>query len=253
MTEPASEPVLVHSGADLLGLPEAARQDHRVTKKMLAEQFTDRAPADARLISKAIASARLVGILRPETIQVPRYADTARTVTDIPVLDVTLAEKATAAYRSRVAELIHRSMDKPVVALLTAPNGTALLSLALSHPSRTDPNRSTSAIDAHLTIPVAEIAPATLHVGRLDHTDMWALYRDLVRVAAAGGRPASSALTAAQAVETRRRLGDLEAELDSVVRDAKHAHSQQARIDLNVKARDLRTRISEAREALYRR
>jgi len=253
VTDPAPEPGGAPSSADLLGLPEAARQDHRVTKKMLAEQFADRAPADARLIAKAIASARLVGILRPETIQVPRYADADRAVTDIPVLDITLAEKATAADRSRVAELIHRSMDKPVVALLTAPDGTALLSLALSHPSRTDPNRSTSAIDAHLTIPVAEIAPGTLQVGRLDRTDMWALYRDLVRVAAAGGRPASGALTAAQAVETRRRLADLEAELDSVVRDAKQARGQQARIDLNTRARDLRTRIGEAREMLYRR
>ena len=57
MTEPPHE----HDNASLLGLPDTARQDHRITKKMLAGQFEERAPADARLIAKAVAAARLVG------------------------------------------------------------------------------------------------------------------------------------------------------------------------------------------------
>jgi hypothetical protein len=81
---------------------------------------------------------------------------------------------------------------------------------------------------------------------------MWALYRDLVRVAATDGRPVGVALQASEAVALRRRLIDLEAELASVVRNARQAKSQQVRIELNTSARTLRTQISRAREALYR-
>lgn len=236
----------------LLGLPGSAWQDHRVTKKLLTEQFEERSPADARLIGKGLATARLVAIMRPETIQVPRYVDDERTVTDIPVIDAALTDKTTAGDRTRVAELIHRSMARPVVLLAQMPDETTHLSLALSHISRTDPTRSTSVIDAHLMVATTEIEPGALRIGRLDRTDMWALYRDLVRVAAADGRPIGVALQASEAVVLRRNLIDLEAELALVVRNARQTKSQQARIELNTRARTLRARISQAREALYR-
>ncbi|MER5413983.1 DUF4391 domain-containing protein [Streptomyces virginiae] len=240
-----------HNGASLLGLPEAARQEHRITKKMLATQFEDQAPADARLLTKVVVSAQLVGILRPETIQVPKHQNTERTVVDIPVLEVALADKTTAADRTRVTELVHRSMAKPVVLLALMPDGTMVLSLALSHVSRTDPTRSTSVIDAHVTVPAGQIEPGALHLDRLDRTDMWALYRDLVRTAAADGQPAGTALQAADAIALRRRLTDLETELTIVVRDAKQARNQQQRIQLNTAARSLRAQITGVRGTLY--
>ncbi|MDI5962926.1 DUF4391 domain-containing protein [Streptantibioticus silvisoli] len=241
-----------HDGAGLLGLPEAARQQHRITKKMLAAQFEDQAPTDARLIAKAVTLAQLVGILRPETIQVPKYQDSERTVVDIPVLEVVLAGRTKAADRTRVTELVHRSMAKPVVLLAYMPDCATTLSLALSHVSRTDPTRSTSVIDAHVVVPAGQIEPGTLHLDRLDRTNMWALYRDLVRTAAADGRPASTALQAADAIALRRRLTDLELELTSVVRDARRAKNQQRRIELNTQARMLRLQIEGAAGTLYR-
>jgi hypothetical protein len=240
-----------HDGVSLLGLPEAARQQHRIAKKMLAAQFEDQAPADARLIAKAVTSAQLVGILRPETIQVPKYQDDGRTVIDIPVLEVVLADKTTAADRTRVTELVHRSMAKPVVLLAYMSDGTTALSLALSHVSRTDSTRSTSVIDAHVVIPAGQIKPGALHLDRLDRTDMWALYRDLVRTAAADGRPAGAALQAADAIALRRRLTDLEIALVAVVRDARQAKNQQRRIELNIQARTLRAQVERVRGTLY--
>ncbi len=121
-----------YAGADLLALPEKARQQQRVAKKMLAAQFEDQTPADARLLTKAVASANLVGILRPETIQVPRYQDGERTVVDVPVLEAFLADRTSASDRTRVAELVHRSMAKPVVLFAHMPDGITVLSLALS-------------------------------------------------------------------------------------------------------------------------
>ncbi|MGW5442399.1 DUF4391 domain-containing protein [Streptomyces asiaticus] len=240
-----------YAGADLLALPEKARQRHRVAKKLLAAQFEDQAPADARLLTKAVASAQLVGILRPETIQVPRYQDSERTVVDVPVLEAVLADKTSAPDRTRVAELIHRSMAKPVVLFAHMPDGITALSLALSHVSRTDPTRSTSVIDAHVMVPTEGIEPGALHLDRLHRTDMWALYRDLVRTAAADGRPAGTDLRAADAIALRRQLTDLESELVMVIRDAKRAKNQQQRIDLNTAARTLRAQIGHARGTLY--
>ncbi|MEF9903452.1 DUF4391 domain-containing protein [Streptomyces sp. P9-A2] len=240
-----------HDGAALLALPDKARQHHRITKKLLAAQFEDQAPADARLITKAVASAQLVGILRPETIQAPMYQDSERAVVDIPVLEAFLADKTSASDRTRVAELIHRSMAKPVVLFAHIHDGTTTLSLALSHVSRTDPTQSTSVIDAHVMVPTGGIEPGALHLERLDRTDMWALYRDLVRTAAADGRPAGTALRAANAITLRRRLTDLESELIAVVRDAKRAKNQQQRIDLNTATRTLRAQIGHVRGNLY--
>jgi Domain of unknown function (DUF4391) len=247
VTEPAHE----DAAAGLLALPAAARQDHRITKKVLAEQFAERAAADARLIAKAVATARLVGILRPETIQVPQYRDEERSVVDVPVIDAALAARTSPTDRTRVAELIHRSMAKPVVLFLHLSDETTVLSLALSHVSRTDASRSTSVLDAHLMVSAGQIEPGALHIDRLDRSDMWALYRDLVRTAATDGRPASVALQAADAVALRRRLGAMEEELAAVIRGARATKGQQARINLNTRARHLRTLITQARQGLY--
>ncbi|MEV0394987.1 DUF4391 domain-containing protein [Polymorphospora rubra] len=240
-----------HDGVRLLGLPDGARQQYRITKKMLAAQFEEQAPGDARLFIKALASAQVVGILRPETIQVPKYEDTERAVVDVPVLEVVLVDKTSAADCIRVTELVHRSMAKPVVLLVHMADGTTVLSLALSHVSRTDPTRSTSVIDAHVMVPTWQIEQGALYLDQLDRTDMWALYRDLVRIAAADGHPASVALQAADAIALRRRLTDSETQLARVVRSVKQTKNQQRRIELNMRARALRTQIEGVRGALY--
>lgn len=238
-------------GVGLLGLPEAALQRQRITKKMLAGQFEENSPADARLITKSVSSAWVIGMLRPATIQVPVHKGAEHDVTDIPVLEVSLTNGTTGGTRTRVTELIHRSMARPMVLLVSVPDGSTELSLALSRVSRTDPTRSTSVIEGHITVPTERIKAGSLYLERLDRTDMWALYLDLVRTAAADGRPASTALQAAEAIELRRRLSDLEHELAALTRDAKKAKNHQQRIDLNTRARTARARIAHVRGVLY--
>ncbi|MFV2175547.1 DUF4391 domain-containing protein [Actinomadura sp. LOL_016] len=239
-------------GVALLGLPDTARRQLRIAKKTLADQFENQSLADARLITKAMASAQVVGILRPESIQVPKYQDAERAVFEVPILEILLADKTTTADQIRLTELVHRSMDKPVVLLAHMTDCTTMLSLALSHVSRMDPTRSSSVIDAHLLVPVGQIETGALHLDRLDRTDMWALYRDLVRTAAADGRPASTALQAADAIALRHQLASLEGELTAVMRGAKQAKNQQRRIDLNTRARVLRAQIERVKSTLYR-
>ena len=238
--------------ASLLNLPERARLSERLTKKMLRDQFGAGTTPEGKLVDKTVASARVVGILRPETVLVPAHSEASgREVTDIPVLRVQLTPKVTPAERRRLVELVQRAMPRPVVLFLDGPDQPADLALALTHVSRTDPAKQTSVIEATVTVPVADLPAGALDITRRDRTDLWALYRDLVRTAACGGRPAGVALGADEAVRLHHRLAALGAELDAVARDAKRERSQRTRIALNTRAKALRRQIETARSALH--
>ncbi|OLL72874.1 Methyl-accepting chemotaxis protein [Pseudonocardia sp. Ae168_Ps1] len=238
--------------ADLLRLPPRARFSERLSKKVLREQIGGGGgTSEARLLDKAVASARVVGVLRPETIQVPAHRQADREVTDIAVLHVEPTRGTTAGERRRLVKLVQRAMPRPVVLLLDGPGQPAQLSLALTHINRTDPERQTSVIDADITVPVDDLHPDGLSLARCDHTDLWALYGDLVRLAASGGRPAGVRLSAEEAVELHHRLRAQETELDALVLDARRAPAQRDRIALNTKAKALRNSVTTLRDRLY--
>ena len=234
--------------ADLLGLPERARVSHRLTKKEISAQWEQSGPTDARLLTRAIASATIVGVLSPTTIGAPAFQDADHRVDMIPVVAVTLVERIKSAERIRVAELLHRSMPRPAVVGLNVPDGDFLLSLALTRLSRSD--EGMSVIEAHFVAPAKALALKSLHVMRLARSDLDVLYRDLVRTAAAGGVPASTALTAATAVKLRQHLIALESEFAVAAREAAREKAMQRRIEINTHARLLRAQIDQVRASL---
>jgi hypothetical protein len=244
--------------AELLGLPERARLSERLTKRLLRDQVGGPGSTpEGKLVDRAVASAQVVGILRPETVLIPAYRDHGRDgtgdreITDIAVLHVRLNPKIAPSDRRRLVGLIQRAMPRLVVLFLDGPDLPGELALALTHVSRTDPEKRTSVIDTAITVPVAELPSGALDITRRDRTDLWALYRDLVRIVATGGRPASTALGADEAVRLHHRLTALQAELDAVTRDAKRARSQQSRIALNTTAKAVRQQIATVRTDLY--
>jgi hypothetical protein len=234
---------------DLLGLSARARETHRLTKRNIVEQWEHSVPADARLLRRAISSASIVGVLSSATIGVPPVRDADRPVDMIPVLEVRIADDVKAKDERRAAELLHRAIPRPAVITMSPADGACVLSLALTRLSKTDIGMSV--LEAHLTIPIDEIAAGSLHIGELDRADLGSLYRDLVRFAAAGGRPAPSLRDAAKAIELRQRLTDLDEELQSAIRSAAREKSIQRRIEHNGEARKLRDRIAQTRDALY--
>ncbi|MFD7652861.1 DUF4391 domain-containing protein [Actinosynnema sp. NPDC059797] len=241
--------------AEVLGLPERAQLSKRLTKRLLRDQVSGdtKSTPNRRLVDRAVASAQVVGILRPETILVPVYRDGTgdHEISDVPVLHIRMNPKIASSDRRRLVELVQRAMPRPVVLFLDGPDLPGELALALTHVSRTDPERRTSVIDATITVPVAELPDGALDITRCHRTDLRVLYRDLVRIAATGGRPASAALGADEAVQLHHRLATLQAELDVVAREAKRARSQQSRIALNTTAKALRQQIATVRANLY--
>jgi len=225
-------------------------QPGRIPKKALTAQAASQT-TDAALITRTVASASVEAVLRAENVKIPAYADEQRRVDDIAVIRVVLSEAATSGNVTRLIELLHRSMPRPLVLFLASPYHADLLSLALTHINLGDAERATSVIDSSVVVPLANVVPGALKLDKLNRSDLWTLYRDLVRVAAADGRPATASLSAEEVLELRGQLTALEAELAVVTRDAKREKSQAGRISLNTRARSLRQQVQAVASSLY--
>lgn len=113
---------------DALQLPDSARVDQRVPKKLLLENVASTA-SDKRLITDTIEEIQWLAALKPNTIGVPSYRDAQREYLEIAVLTVTLRGTVKPARLARLAELVHRAVPYPVLLLM---EGQAL-TLSLAH------------------------------------------------------------------------------------------------------------------------
>ncbi|MDR3351851.1 MAG: DUF4391 domain-containing protein [Zoogloeaceae bacterium] len=113
---------------DALKLPDSARVDQRVPKKLLLENGAPTA-SDKRLITDAIEETQWFAALKPNTIGVPSYRDAQREYLEIAVLVVALRGAVKPASLERLAELVHRAVPYPVLLLM---QGQAL-TLSLAH------------------------------------------------------------------------------------------------------------------------
>ena len=109
-----------------LSLPDGALVDRRVPKTLLIENGASTA-ADKRRIREGIAEIRWLAALKPTTVGLAAYRDTAREVLEIAVLQLSLHSGARA---ERLSELVHRAVPYPV--LLVARQGNAT-QLSLAH------------------------------------------------------------------------------------------------------------------------
>lgn len=234
----------------VLGLPASVHQPGRLPKKTLVEQAASQT-VDSALITRAVSGASVEAVLRADNLKVPSYVDEQRRVDDIAVFHVALSDAASPADMTRLVELLHRSMPRPLILFLNSPRVGASISLALTHINLSDPDRATSVIEQSIVVPLQRVPRDALRIDNLNRTDLWALYRDLVRVAAADGQPASPSLSTEEALDLRGRLAALNAELALVSRDAKREKSHAGRIRLNTKARELRQQIETVAGSLY--
>ncbi|HEL3014596.1 TPA: DUF4391 domain-containing protein [Stenotrophomonas maltophilia] len=111
-----------------LCLPDSARVDQRVPKKLLLENGAPTA-ADKRLINDHIEEIHWLAALKPNTIGVPSYRDAQCEYLEIAVLAVTLRGTVKPASLARLAELVHRAVPYPVLLLVQGP----ALTLSLAH------------------------------------------------------------------------------------------------------------------------
>lgn len=98
-----------------LTLPERARVDQRVPKKLLAEHGAPTA-ADRRLLNDGIEELQWIAALKPGTVAVPEHRADGREYLEVAVLGVQVrATHGKASQWLRLAELVHRAVPYPVL------------------------------------------------------------------------------------------------------------------------------------------
>jgi len=109
-----------------LDLPQDCRVDQRVPKKLLLEHGAP-AASDKRRINDGVEEILWLAALKPTTIGVPEYRDTAREYLEIAVLHIRFRAKANL---TRLVELVHRAVPYPVLLLAEQDK---LIELSVAH------------------------------------------------------------------------------------------------------------------------
>lgn len=245
---------------EALALPDEARVDQRVPKKMLLEQGAPTA-ADKRLIQEGIEEMTWVAVLKPSTVGTPAYTDAEREYLEIAVLAVELRSEARVA---RLIELIHRAIPYPVV-LATEHDGAAALSLAPKRRSEAEADRivveevlTTDGLRPSGDTPVENAFLASLALAAQPRRDLNALYQGWIGCVAA---LAAARITGQYALATspertaarRVALDELERIHKEVARLRGRATKEKQlnrRVELNLEIRRLDGRIQQLRAEL---
>ena len=136
-----------------LALPEEARVDQRVPKKLLVEQGAPTA-ADRKHIQDGIEELTWVAALKPTNIGVPEFRDDSREYLEIAVLT---ADMRPAAKLARLTELIHRAIPYPLV-LVSSQGESHHVSLA--HKRFSQNERAATVLDSGVVVaPALRTAP----------------------------------------------------------------------------------------------
>ena len=107
-----------------LALPDRARVDQRVPKKMLAQHGAATA-TDRRLLTDGIEELQWIAALKPGTVAIPEYRGDGREYLEVAVLSVQVrATHGKTSQLLRLAELVHRAVPYPVVLIQALVSGT---------------------------------------------------------------------------------------------------------------------------------
>lgn len=243
-----------------LDLPKGAYVDLRVPKKLLLEHGAPTA-ADKRRINEGIEEVHWLAALKPTTIGVPEFRDTAREYLEIAVLSVVLRA---AAQANRLAELIHRAVPYPV--FLVATYGESLI-LSLAHKRWSQGEAGATVLDGELL--TAELAAGergglgrafrdALALARQPRAHLHALYQGWMDTLAAllAARVTGTFVTpesperAAARQKALRECARLDAEI-ARLRAAAATEKQVARqVELNLELKRVDQQRSAARQRL---
>ena len=256
-----------------LNLPESARVDQRVPKKLLLENGAPTA-SDKRLITDAIEEIQWLAALKPNTIGVPEYRDTQREYLEIAVLAVTLRGAIKPTSLSRLAELVHRAVPYPVL-LLLVDEPTLILSLAHKRWAQNEvgkivldgdlmsaslPRTASGTTEADTQArPEAEHAfVQSLAIARQPQASLHALYQgwiECVQALHAARRTGSyqAAATPEQAAARRQALADcqrLEGEISRLRAEAAKEKQLARQVELNLTLKRIQSELAAAQQQL---
>lgn len=249
---------------DALGLPEGARVDQRIPKKLLLENGAPTS-SDKRLINDSIDQMQWVAALKPNTIGVAEYIDDQREYLEIAVVTVSLKDAVKKERIPRISELVHRAVPYPTL-LLVAYKDENIISLAHKRWSQADASKvvlddvSTSVVLPQVSIVKDSIAQAFLESLTLDkpHVNLLALYGSWISsvealLAARLTGSYISKTTPEQIADRRKALFEcerLEAEADSLKALASKEKQIARQVELNITLKRIQTELAAARQKI---
>ncbi len=264
-----------------LALPERARVDQRVPKKMLAEHGAPTA-ADRRLLTDGIEELQWIAALKPGTVAVPEHRADGREYLEVAVLSVQVrATHGKASQWLRLAELVHRAVPYPVLLIQALTQGAAAasedstptqptqLALSLAHKRAAQNEAGKVVLDGELVRSellgidpgAASVVGPLLEAMALDrqpHQDLMALYQgwmdcltaaEAARLTGNFRLPSGPTAAAAQrdALRACQRLEQEAARLRSLAAKERQIAKQ---VDLNLELQRLDARLRVARAQL---
>ncbi|MFH1574077.1 MAG: DUF4391 domain-containing protein [Acidobacteriota bacterium] len=243
-----------------LDLPAGARVNQRVPKKLLVEHGAPTA-ADKRRINDGIEEVHWLAALKPTTIGVPEFRDTAREYLEIAVLSLALRSGAQAG---RLAELIHRAVPYPVFLIVSQGD---MLELSLAHKRWSQGETGATVLDGETVAVDLEAGQDggfrqafadALPMVRQPRANLFALYQGwmdtlLALLVARVTGTFSTAESPEHAAARRSALAQC-ARLDAQMAGLRAAASKETQlarqIDLNVELKSLQAEYSAARAKL---
>lgn len=249
---------------DALGLPEGARVDQRISKKLLLEHGAPTA-SDKRLINDSIDQMQWVAALKPNTIGLAEYKDDQRDYLEIAVLTVSLKDNVKTSGVARICELVHRAVPYPTLLLVAYHDETAI---SLAHKRRSQADASKVVLDdAHTLVklsinfdveePISNAFLESLSLSR-PHANLLALYQSWIASiealqAAKLTGSYNRKVTPEQISERRRALSDcerLEAEADRLKALASKEKQIARQVELNITLKRIQTELAAARQKI---
>lgn len=169
---------------DALALPDNAKVEQRIPKKLLVEQGAPTA-ADKRQIQDGIEELQWVAALKPTNIAVPAFRDAEREYLEVAVLTAVFRQNAKVA---RLTELIHRAVPYPVLLVSSYRDGdTDGIAVSAAHKRFAQNEAGKFVVDeilttAHMrldTVPpmATQAFMGSLAVSKLPTRDLFQLYQ----------------------------------------------------------------------------
>lgn len=249
---------------EALALPREAIVGQRVPKTLLVENGAPTA-ADKRLIESCVDELRWVAALKPTTVGVAAFRDSAREVVEVAVLTLSTREVTETKY-TRLVELVHRAIPYHLLLIAAPPDPAASPMLSLADKRWAQNEGGKVVLDGDIVEsdlasqppPVCAELLAALALARQPRATLYALYRgwiDAVLAAEAArltGMFASAGTPerAAARQEALRTCASLESTMVSL-RSAAAKERQMARqVELNLELKRLQTQYDDARRRL---
>lgn len=241
-----------------LQLPEQARVNQRVSKRLLVENLIPTA-ADRQQINEGIEEVQWIAALKPGNCGIPDYRDAQREYVEVAVLHLTLRPSARPG---RLIELLHRAVPHPTLLLISTPGS---LQLSVSHKRWAQNEAGKTVLDGEITTATVPAAPQittdfldAISVERQPRSDLSVFYQGwmdtLLALQAAqhsgSFRTATSPLDASARRQALQACIELEAQIVTLRAQAQRAQQIARQVELNLQLKQLQQALSEAQARL---